>query len=1154
MAKRSKSKAESCLPLTTLRSLCPDYQPTLRNLRNFMISPSKAEDYDHHLNILASEKLLISLFCTRSGYSILQLLYDLSCGRIKLTDYKKDLKIRQINSEWKLCFKDWCSDISLMSTFCDFLLDNETVALSYEKYSIDEFKLSLKFLLPESLQLSLIDLKYNLLLDYLLHSKLLIEDLLIRSVPSLLEDVISQYHTVFQFNGYVSWYNIHQKPPKIKNICQKFLNNLFDKFSVNKDLIPNLNRNFMSHLDYSSFVHKVTFTSNSLDSDLNHDNWPRFKSSNKEQVYSFEINQDGSLDFPDIFNHAKKRHVILYGVLGLSKCESPLLKSQFLTFCHLLDPITQPPPTESHIISIDLIYQMSLGLMFDEINELKNIVPNWKFHYCFNLQTILLKSMERLNCHDFNLLNSINNNDDTTDWHDNLHKWTPQGLNIQDLELVYMVDILSVYSMYQLYTPIPVQLNPFLVIWFQLWKNLTNVVLLGLEIDRLEDESETYDTPILVRATIRGSSALRCVIAVFINNQYSIKEHDFKHEPINLFMSPHGRKLCQGALFTDARSHAAALLALGISLEHVTELLSDLQPGDRFDEDVKYMFDYEYDDYNAIDTDLLDENDHNEETLEELEQREHIKEIKGYYKRCHCVFDDDEFLSDNEDEEEDDSVYTATHIKSNVQSCPTIINSSRKPLALRSHTNVEFDFNGKDWRDIPRGSNFYYLEHYVFVQKLHADVVYYLLKEATMKTLEVNHASFILRSIATCVKLEQEQNMVKNLIIDDKSRTIPTRNELTSDFIYEKLSENSLFEKIMYYNNELVWKIVDEMLMCSGYRRVLIWFITHLDINYSMIHYIFELVMGLRGNVIYDQNELKIENSSLDILDGFAVGSSIQSIKVPFSRQGYIVLSNIELKMLLQEFFTNAAIFFSKVLKESFDKEIDPEVKSDHSNKSINVDTYQSVSDTGIPLRIIGLMKLVCFMVNALIEKNKIDFTDSEYVFELQALLMNWVDIIDEAHALFFKLKSQIVQPLDQDFDKYPDNILKDQLPIDLKLSVSGDLSNTTDSEGLISEYNLKLIKLLPQVSNKENSAVTALRSFIQKYPLNTRTPDYGRKVIYNDDKIMGLYITDKEMVRQEFLAEFGIDYNELVKNMKKEEETENIDTNFHTYSDELCT
>ncbi|AEY98000.1 FAFR316Wp [Eremothecium gossypii FDAG1] len=1183
MVKKNKVKSDTPTVVSPLASVIHTYKPSIQSLLELNV-----QEGDPHFELMIVEKVVVTLFMTRGGNSILHLLYDLSCGRIKLSEYRQSLKVRSNVHQWKTCYKEWGSRRDTLSRFLDFCLRNEDCALDYTEYGRVMRKLPLQFLLPAGLHAYVLDEGYNLLLDYIINSRLMWEELLIQGIPRLLPELIEDYNRVFEFNGYYTWYGGAPSGAGAANSTRelhtKVLYALFDKLTVAKELLPRLNATVWSH-SWPPMYHKhgINEFSNEeedlydFDSELEGDSWPQHKSSAKEQVYTFELNRDGSLEFPNVFLHTRRRHETLYRILGLPNRECPLLRAQFMTLCALVDPITQPPPTEKHIISIDLIYQMFLGSI-SSLLESSLRGQDWRFHVCHNLQKIILATMKRLNCHDSEVLNSINNSDETVHWNVNIGKWTPRGLNTQDLELLYMVDMLGIYTIYQLYSDLPVQMNPFLPLSFHLWKNLTNVLLLGLEIDRFEEDRETFSTPIIVRATIRGSAALRSVVATMINSHFSIKEHDFKHEPINLFMSPHGRKLCQGALYADVRSHAAAMLALGIELNDVTDLLSDLQPGDRFDDDVKYMFDYEYDDYNAIDPEqLYDENEEDLERLEEIQQRERIKDMRGYYKRCHCVFDDDELLSDEEGT--DTGEHTDNHITETVQSAPLnlvtgVSTSGPQKVAVRSRDYVEFDFNGKDWRDIPRGMNFYYVEDYVFVNKLHADVLHYLMKEATSKKLESNQSSFILRSVATCIKLEQEKTMVHDAIFKSKDKSPLSAsgsegsNGLTSDFIYEKWCEDALFEKMMYYNNDLVWRMMDEMLMCSGYRRVLIWFITHLELSHSVIHYIFELVMGMRGNVAYkDLEEEYIINRNLDLLDSFSLGSSCIPASIPFSRQGPIVLSTIEVNMLLQEFFINAAIYFSNYLRDTASYEHLDVEQPEEQTETEEGEAEDEIADERLTAssHVLGLMKLLCFMVDMLIEKKKLDFTDSEYLFELQTLLMNWIGLVPEARTLFFKLKSTLLNSSalngsalshlegelasnDND-DSEPVDTAEDAGPMDksngldsLPLCDIGALTNGQPtsaansapngmSESNISYCNQMLIKLLPPHSADENAAVTALRSFIAKHPLTTKTAIFGRRVIYQDNAIMGLYMADKELQQREFLAEFGIDYNAVANN-----------------------
>lgn len=956
------------------------------------------------------------------------------------------------------------------------------------------------FLLDQDTELLIIDDEYNLLLDFLLQTRASVEELLSQAdLPSLIAKSALSHHRLFQLSGRYVWYTFSdERFAEAQDICYKYLSVLTDKLTAQQDLIPQIqplfdsvNSSRLAHLSQGDSLYSEGVES---DSNSDSDHWPQKKLSAHERIYSFDLKDDGTLESPNVFGRTRRRHQALYQVLRLQQQNSsPCLKAQFFTLCALVDPVTQPTPNDSHIISIDLLSDMFIGLLHSEIKQLPF---NWRFHICFNLQKILQSTLPRLNCHDFQQLNSVNNSDDSIDWRRNLHKWLPQGLNTQDLELVYMIDILAIYIIHKLYRDRPVQMNPFLASMISLWKNLTFVVLLGLEIDRFEEEQETFSTPVLVRAAIRGSSALRSVVATVLNGHVEYKRHDFQHEPINIFMSPHGRKLCHGALYTDVRSHAAAMLALGIELEDVTNLLSDLQPGDRFDEDVKYMFDYEYDNYNEVGTEDMDE-----EELEDVESRERIKEMRAYYKRCHCQFDDDELLP----EEEEESGIPISHTRISKELPPDTnvkLSNTAKPVALRNKKDtIEFDFNGRDWRDIPRGLNFYFNENYDFEKSVKRGAAHTLMNSAAERQLSKEEAVHLLRLVSTCVAKEQEHTVLRSAFAADDSQalscqsTLVADGDLTTDYIYENWCQDSLFDKMLFHNETLVWRIMDEMLMCSGYRRVLIWFITHLEVTSSMIEYIYSLVMGNRGE--------KLANEETPFG------------KLPFSRQGDIVLSEIEIKMLLQEFFTNAAIFFSKQLRESLGDEEEEETEN-----------------LGISPYIVGLMRLVCFMVKSLIQEEMFDFKDPDYIFELETLLMSWICILPEARDLFFALRSRVDQQSRKPAKRDPDAMATASvvnLSPDFRTTDENDGSSDSEETNSVSIYNKKLISLLPPVVGTENTAVTALRSFISKHSLTMGTAVFGRRVINHDDRIMSMYMSDKDIDNRNFLAEFGIDYNDFV-------------------------
>ncbi|CAI5048379.1 AVN_HP_G0079420.mRNA.1.CDS.1 [Saccharomyces cerevisiae] len=149
----------------------------------------------------------------------------------------------------------------------------------------------------------------------------------------------------------------------------------------------------------------------------------------QEQIYSFELNQDGTLEIPNVMEHSLLRHELLFKILNLTTVLTPLLELQFSTLCGLVDPLMQPTPNDKHIISIDFLFQLFLGLMSQSIktSQEHNDHYDWKFYMCFNMQKIIDATMLRLNCFDFDILNSVNNTDNAVHWKTQLHKWLPMA-------------------------------------------------------------------------------------------------------------------------------------------------------------------------------------------------------------------------------------------------------------------------------------------------------------------------------------------------------------------------------------------------------------------------------------------------------------------------------------------------------------------------------------------------------------------------------------------------------------------------------------------------------------------------------------------------------------------------------------------------------
>jgi hypothetical protein len=652
----------------------------------------------------------------------------------------------------------------------------------------------------------------------------------------------------------------------------------------------------------------------------------------EEQVYEYEQ----MMSFPQqelpYISHTERRHRVLSNLMGIGVGVSPL----FSLVSMLTDPISQPKETDAHVISLELLSQLIIAFEYDS----SSITP--EFDLAKRLFLIVENSLKLLNCDDEIKLRGLNNSDIKVDWRPRLTEWTPRGINDQDLRLIYMIDCVCIYTIFKLYaySEPDLCLNPFLEFFLRLWKIFTNVVLLGLEIDRRVELLENMETPNVVKQIIRGSSAVRYVLATILNDDVQNRMHDFEHLNIHDYLSPYGRRCGSGALHADVRWYVGAMLALGSELNEVVETLVDLEPNDRYDEDIKYMFSHEYEDFHheQLFPEEYKDDEVDDEPVMYVDQDGNFHRVVK--QRCTCQFFDDEEAEEMESHGEENEQFNDI------------------PQAVRSEQSIEFDEMGRDWRDVARGGNIFFNTEFPLDEShcYNWPELESIFDQMTAESIPDDVSQRVIKTIARSVKLELEQEISKS--VGNNVKDVP-KEVVTTDKIYDKWSSEWVFEAMLALNPDAAYSMLDEMFMANGYRRVLIWFITHLALSFALMNYVFELVNGLRG-------EIRI------------------SKRFRFSRQGPLVLSEIERSMLLHEFFSNCLIYLSKTTDK---------YKSSQSGAAENVTELE---------RCIKIVKLVCLMVNKLIENESIDM--EEYKIEITSLLINWIGIVGEAKELFFKI------------------------------------------------------------------------------------------------------------------------------------------------------
>lgn len=626
------------------------------------------------------------------------------------------------------------------------------------------------------------------------------------------------------------------------------------------------------------------------------------------------------------------------------------------------------------------------------------MVASLRFALSLQLFSILCAAQKVLRADDELRVRYLHNDKDTSD-ELSVH-WLPQLDDDADVKVLYYMCCVIVMVLYKLFpsSPYCVALNPYTDYLLRLWKTHTSIVALALEIDReLEEEAwlahgDYFDTPEHVKRALLGSSAIRTVLAWVLNHALppvhdviaedlagetanpAIREaargavadaassshlrattHDLQELPMLDFFHPLSRtaRNC-GALVAEERLYMVAQLMLGSRLTDNTrkrtplefpmfdwadysfrlneqrsflgatgDLVTDTYHGDQFDEDTKYVF--------------------------------------GYY--------------DSDEESE-----TAPSDTEDVA------------MALRAKAGgIAFDEDGRDWRDCVRGDNVEFTEEFLAL-----DAKFNLLPVKLCSNDFFDNWDDIKRALEFIEQLDMENsatfllkmgqvyaNTIAKAIKDEDTET---DSDINPDKFYKffvspapavfldgtyqrksyliQLRPVTNFELILINNPTIACTMLDELFMCPGLRRSLIWYLTHgINLNMHLINYIYELAVGMRGNSPDRQSPFK------------------------FSRKGsLLVLLPIERLMLLHEFFLSSSMWLYPAPKNALEL---PE------------------------LRATKLVSYICLMTRALISHKVIIFDKSDadyyedYSHELLMLLFPWIGKAPEARELYFSMRNE---------------------------------------------------------------------------------------------------------------------------------------------------
>ena len=674
-------------------------------------------------------------------------------------------------------------------------------------------------------------------------------------------------------------------------------------------------------------------------------------------------------------------HRLLFDQLKLDR-KDVVLVNIYRILAALCDPITQPEDSDALPLSVDLLARVAIALCYDialqgrreenarparangepapvDVGTIRFLIST-KFHL------ILLAITRAINADDELRVRYLQNN--WRDWQSTVQHWIPSLYNMDHLKLAYYMCSVALMVLYRLFLPpdeshYNAALNPYLETFLRLWKTHTNIVALALEMDRaLEEElwsdRDPVETPYIVKRVLLGSSAIRTVLTWILERTSAPDGELLVSAPLDLdvrlktllsFYDPLARSAANcGSLSHDQHMLMAAVLLLRCRSAYSPcwrdAAYLDNIPFPGFDfEDLVHRVDRRLDPLQATGDLMVD-------MYYEDQFDEDIKYVFGYY-------DSDDNDSDKASDE--DAL-------------------GNRGIALRATGNErEFDDQGRDWRDCPRGDNVHFTERFLALELLlrssNDESTYFCISWPdmlgcllflftsidTMPELMTNFGQVAIDSIAKAVKDENTRTESK-IVVKEIYRYLvsPVDSDRSQLFVLgAPLHPVTNFEVILIANPHCAFAMLDELFMCNGLRRSLVWFLTnHVNPQISLIGYLYELVAGLRGD------------------------SPDREQKYMFLRVGALEISLMERLMILHELFAAA----------------DKWLANDDASTALS------------KLKCVRIVKYICLMIKKLILDGIIrsspDDTYENYSHEIQLLLFNWIGRVPETRDIFFRI------------------------------------------------------------------------------------------------------------------------------------------------------
>lgn len=694
-------------------------------------------------------------------------------------------------------------------------------------------------------------------------------------------------------------------------------------------------------------------------------------------------------------------HSYLFEKLQLNQDDKLLLRI-FYMMAALCDPMTQPGENGSYQLSVRGLADTATALGYQILLEMRHEAQNSDDEVPFQLAPIqnadLINLKFTLSLKFFEIIQAINillraedelrvrhlQIDEEIDWSAVACYWLPK-LDGEDedqpLKTLYYMCCTIIVSIYLMYKNSSIGISPYTDYFLRLWKTHSSIIQLGLEVDRLLEEEawskrgEYFDTPEIVKRALMGSSAVRTVLAVvledfFVANTsdtlrttYQMAVHDLESLSILDFFDPLCREMVGGgSLHNKVDNIAVAMVVLRLHTD-----FSPCYPVPSSNIE-KELWSPEYPTLN-------------------YDQRNRDSTRRSDPAGLSCDLVEETYYDDKLD---DDVKYVFGHYDSEEESSSEAGQETDFPMALRKDKDdIEFDERGRDWRDQVRGSNVNLTPEF---KALLDEFTANPLKEGSdhffsnFDEIEEGLRVFTLLEIEYMPKfLQHVGQSLLNTVAYAATRALEGDHDLIDrihvflvspadpDLLAEALQQKpfliqrryiTVFELILVFNSNTACALMDELLMVNGLRRLIIWFLCHsVNLHMLLINHVYELVAGYRGN------------------------SSKRNSPYKFSRQGALQLSPVEQLMLLHEFFINSGPWLVSEFGE---------IEEDHQ------DVPALRAEKIVLCLCLMILKLIDEKIIVLSQDHQDDFED--YSQDLKVLLFPWIGRVLEARHLYFEV------------------------------------------------------------------------------------------------------------------------------------------------------